>query len=125
MRTLSASHEHRSQSHRSPSHLRNLTNATDVAFLKYHYANQASYYATSADGFYFWNFRMGSGWDPRPTAEWPKGHQVGSSAANRSLPTYALTSWNFLELRAAGIIVPLASLEVTGRCACMRCAPPI
>ena len=92
--------------------------------MKYHYANQASYYATFANGLYFWNFRMGSGWDPRPTTEWPNGHQVGSSAANRSLPTYGLTSWNFLELLAHHIVVPLSTLGITGRCACTACAPP-
>lgn len=58
-------------------------------------------------GSFFWTLRMGSGWDPRPTATHPSGRQLPGSAANRSLPGYKFRVWSFLELAALGIATPL------------------
>ena len=103
--------------------LHDLTNPSDVAFLTKFYANQASYYQSQPNvvGCYFWNFRMGSGWDPRPTKDAPHGHHVDGASYNKSLHGFPLTSWSLLELAAHGVAVPFASLGITGRCQCNGC----
>lgn len=108
--------------------LHDLTNPGDVAFMKSFFANQASYYVTASQyaggkvvGAFYWNFRYGSGWDPLPTADAPHGRQTPGTSFNQSAGGYGFTSWNFLELAAHGVVVPLSSLAITGRCECDGC----
>ena len=58
-------------------------------------------------GHFFWTLRMGSGWDPRPTAEHPKGQQLPQSSAWSSLPAYPFKVWSMLEMGEKGIITPI------------------
>ena len=70
---------------------------------------------SAVSGAFFWTLRMGSGWDPRPTKEYPKGRQVGGSTAWKSLPGYPFPVWSLLEMAEAGVASPLN--EVTeGTC---------
>jgi hypothetical protein len=92
-----------------------------AAFLRLFYANQASQYLGGASGHFYWNFRMGSGWDPRPTDAAPRGRQLPGSSANRSLPGFRYPAWNFLELLERGIVRPLSSLNIRGLCDCDGC----
>ena len=59
-------------------------------------------------GHFFWTLRMGSGWDPRPTAAHPHGRQIGSSSASRSLSGYPFRVWSLLELAANHIATPMS-----------------
>jgi len=66
-------------------------------------------------GAFFWTLRMGSGWDPRPTADFPRGRQLDGSSAWRSLPSYPFAVWSLLEMAAAGVASPLnGSYDVCG-----------
>ena len=67
-------------------------------------------------GAYFWTLRMGSGWDPRPTAAHPRGRQLGGTSAWRSLGGYPFRVWSLLELAAAGVATPL-NRSYAGTCA--------
>ena len=108
--------------------LNNMSSAYDVAFMTQFFANQVSYYLSvkGVSGLYYWNFKMGSGWDPQPTATQPGGGYVPGAASGRSLPTYGLTSWSFLDLVLAGIARPPAELGLRARCECPICGshPP-
>ena len=105
-----------------------LTNASVVAHLKSLYANQMSLFgsrggdAPGAVGQHHWTLRMGSGWEPRPTAENPAGAQVPGSAWNKSLPSFSEAVWSLGELIRHGVAQPLAALNITGVCRCNGCS---
>lgn len=73
-------------------------------------------------GHFFWTLRMGSGWDPRPSAAHPHGRQVGGSSSSRSLKGYPFRVWSLLELARYGIATPLD--EPDSR-ACTAVAQPV
>mmetsp|Transcript_6402 Transcript_6402/g.14787 ORF Transcript_6402/g.14787 Transcript_6402/m.14787 type:complete len:495 (-) Transcript_6402:220-1704(-) len=58
-------------------------------------------------GAFFWTLRMGSGWDPRPTAASPRGAQVEGSSPSRALPGYPYSVWSLLEMAEIGVAGPL------------------
>ena len=58
-------------------------------------------------GAFFWTLRMGSGWDPRPTATSPNGRQANGTSAYRSKASYPFAVWSLLEMIEAGIASPL------------------
>jgi len=62
-------------------------------------------------GHFFWTLRMGSGWDPRPTRDFPHGRHVGSSSSSRSLAGYPFQVWSLLELASHGIVTSLAAAD--------------
>lgn len=66
-------------------------------------------------GAFYWTLRMGSGWDPRPTEQYPKGRQIEGTSAWQSLPDYPFRVWSYLEMIVEGIAIPLNS-TVTGLC---------
>ena len=105
-----------------------LTNATVVAHLKTLYANEMSLFgarggdAPGAVGQDHWTLRMGSGWDPRPTAEHPNGTQVEGSAWNASLPSFGEAVWSLGELIRHGVAQPLELLNISGVCRCNGCS---
>ena len=92
------------------------------------YANQMSLFSSrggagpGAVGQHHWALRMGSGWDPRPTADAPNGAQVAGTAWNQSLPGFGAAVWNLGELMRVGVAQPLSSLDVTGVCRCNGCS---
>jgi hypothetical protein len=55
-------------------------------------------------GAFYWSLRMGSGWDPRPTAQAPDGAQREGSSAWRSRDGYPFKVWSLLEMADAGIV---------------------
>jgi len=71
-------------------------------------------------GAFFWTLRMGSGWDPRPSAGYPNGRQVDDSTAWKSLAAYPFKVWSLLELSKAGIATQL-NLPYEGTCAKNKC----
>lgn len=56
----------------------NVDNPDVRAFLSKFFADQVSLWqaTTGVVGQFYWTARMGSGWEPRPTPEYPHGHQV-------------------------------------------------
>ena len=75
------------------------------------FAEQLSVYTDPSSaplsGHFFWTLRMGSGWDPRPTADFPHGRQIGRSSSDRSLEDFPFKVWSLLELAKHGITTPL------------------
>ena len=104
-----------------------LTDASVVAHLRTLYANQMSLFSARGGetpgcvGQHHWSARMGSGWDPRPSASNPNGFQVAGSAWDQSLPGFSPAVWNLGELVRVGVAQPLAALNVSGVCACAYC----
>lgn len=74
-----------------------------------------------AAGHFYWTARMGSGWDPRPSSSFPRGHQVNGTAHDQSRAAFTYSDWNFLELLRLGIAKPFDVLNVQGRCQCQGC----
>eukprot|EP00730_Choanoeca_flexa_P015912 TRINITY_DN7417_c0_g1_i3.p1 TRINITY_DN7417_c0_g1~~TRINITY_DN7417_c0_g1_i3.p1 ORF type:complete len:423 (+),score=87.59 TRINITY_DN7417_c0_g1_i3:214-1482(+) len=104
--------------------MNDINNQTVKAFLKVFFANQMSLLKASPDGLIghaYWSARMGSGWDPRPTDDHPKGHQVEGTNYKTSAKSFAYADWNLAELIRTGIAVPLTELEITGVCQCKGC----
>ena len=106
-----------------------LSDPTIVAHLRTLYANQMSLYSAGGGGSapgvvgqHHWALRMGSGWDPRPTASAPAGAQVEGSAWDTSLAGFGGAVWNLGELIRVGVAVPLSALSVTGVCRCAGCS---
>ena len=105
-----------------------LSNATIRGHLATLFANQMSSYAAQggvfpgAIGQHHWALRMGSGWDPRPTASAPMGAQVPGTAWDRSAAGFSAAVWNLGELVRVGVARPLAELKVTGVCECDGCS---
>lgn len=89
-----------------------LSDPATAAGLRQLYAKQLAAYTYASDaplvGHFFWTLRMGSGWDPRPTAEHPHGRQLHGSSSSRSLEGYPFAVWSMLELAAHGIATPLS-----------------
>jgi len=75
-------------------------------------------------GAFFWTLRMGSGWDPRPTAANPNGVQLKGTSAWKSLPFYPFQVWSLLEMATEGIATSL-SASYAGTCAKNRCHGPL
>ena len=104
-----------------------LSDPAVVAHLQTLYANQMSLFAASggtapgAAGQFHWTMRMGSGWDPRPTAKAPNGTQAAGSAWNKSLPDFGAAVWNLGELVRVGVAQPLSALNISGVCHCSGC----
>ena len=92
-----------------------------AAFLRRFYANQVSAYLTGAHGHFYWNLRMGSGWDPRPTADSPRGRQLPGSSAYNARPGFRFSAWSFLALLQRRIVRPPGELRVQGLCDCDGC----
>lgn len=92
------------------------------------YANQMSLFSARGGGSpgpvgqHHWALRMGSGWDPRPTASAPMGAQVPGTAWDRSAAGFSAAVWNLGELVRVGVARPLAELKVTGVCECNGCS---
>ncbi len=105
-----------------------LTNQTTVAHLTTLYANQMSLFsarggtAPGAVGQFSWTARMGSGWDPRPTADAPHGAQAPGTAWNQSRAGFWPSVWSLGDLMRVGVAAPLRELRVTGVCACAGCS---
>ena len=59
---------------------------------------------------------MGSGWDPRPTADAPNGQQLEGTSAWKSAAAYPFKVWSLLEMAAAGVATSLDTLP-EGVCA--------
>ena len=66
-------------------------------------------------GAFFWTLRMGSGWDPRPTEESPRGRQLPGSSAWHSLADYPYPVWSLLEMARLGVAAPL-DVSYAGTC---------
>ena len=98
-----------------------LDDAATAAFLRRFYANQVSAYLTGASGHFYWNLRMGSGWDPRPTPDSPRGRQLPGSSAYSARPGFRFSAWSFLALLQRGIVRPPGELRVQGLCDCDGC----
>lgn len=75
-------------------------------------------------GAFFWTLRMGSGWDPRPSEEFPHGRQVEGTSAWKSAFGYPFKIWSLLEMATEGIATPL-NLPYEGTCAKNRCHGPL
>ena len=58
-------------------------------------------------GAFFWTLRMGSGWDPRPSEEYPKGRQINGTSASKSVPGYPFQVWSLLEMARLGVATAL------------------
>lgn len=87
-----------------------------------HVHQMSLFFATPGSfGQYYWALRMGSGWDPRPSAQWPAGRQVPGSAWDTSLPGFGPTVWSLGELIRVGVAAPLSSLAIEGVCTCNGC----
>ena len=105
-----------------------LTDPAVVAHLRTLYANQMSLFSSrggnspGAVGQHHWTLRMGSGWEPRPSAENPSGGQVPGSAWNQSLPGFDDAVWSLGDLMRVGVAQPLKELNVTGICHCAGCS---
>lgn len=67
-------------------------------------------------GSFFWTLRMGSGWDPRPTATHPHGKQVGGTSGSKSADGYPFQVWSLLEMARLGVATPLDK-SYEGTCA--------
>ena len=67
-------------------------------------------------GAFYWTLRMGSGWDPRPTAAAPRGAQAPGSSAWRSRQGYPFAVWSLLEMAHAGIVPRMDAAAVAGAC---------
>ena len=80
---------------------------------------QLSVYSTSPGviGAFYWTLRMGSGWDPRPTAAAPNGRQREGSSAWRSRAGYPYRVWSLLEMASEGVLPErLDAAHVAGAC---------
>ena len=114
-----------------------LTDPGVLAHLRTLYANQMSLFSARSTGTpgpatsqqppgpvgqHHWSLRMGSGWDPRPTAAAPAGAQAAGSAWNQSLASFPFAVWNLGDLLRVGVARPLAQLSVTGVCRCDGCS---
>ena len=89
---------------------RDLDDPQTVHELRQLYREQLSLFSRKAPtvvGHFFWTLRMGSGWDPRPTASHPHGRQRDGSSASRSLPGYPFPVWSLMEMARLGIATPL------------------
>uniref|UniRef100_A0A7S2GNX6 glucan 1,3-beta-glucosidase n=1 Tax=Haptolina brevifila TaxID=156173 RepID=A0A7S2GNX6_9EUKA len=75
-------------------------------------------------GTFFWTLRMGSGWDPRPTADAPEGMQLKGTSASQSMPFYPFQVWSLLEMAKEGIATPFDK-SYEGTCAKNRCQGPL
>ena len=71
-------------------------------------------------GAFFWTLRMGSGWDPRPTEQYPHGRQLDGTSAWKSASGYPFKVWSLLEMGRVGIAGPLNG-KYEGTCAKNRC----
>ena len=67
---------------------------------------QLEVYSTdpSVVGSFYWTLRMGSGWDPRPTDQFPDGHQVDGTSVSSSLPGFRFKVWSLLEMAKHEIV---------------------
>jgi hypothetical protein len=83
-----------------------LENATTVRELRQLFNEQLSVYSSSPEvvGAFYWTLRMGSGWDPRPTADDPGPRQVNGTSASKSLPAFPFKVWSLLEMASHGIV---------------------
>lgn len=99
-----------------------LDDAETVAQLKHFYEEQLETFSSRKEirGSFFWTLRMGSGWDPRPTAEHPNGVQLAGTSAWKSYAAYPFKIWSLLEMKRAKIAGPLNGLYL-GTCAKNRC----
>ena len=70
------------------------------------FEEQKHIYTTSENviGSFYWTLRMGSGWDPRPTDEYPDGHQLEGTSDSSSLPGFPFKVWSLLEMAEHGIV---------------------
>ena len=70
------------------------------------FLEQLEVYSTSSSvvGAFYWTLRMGSGWDPRPTDEYPDGHQLEGTSDSSSLPGFPFKVWSLLEMAEHGIV---------------------
>ena len=96
-------------------------------FLTAMYANQIQNFyfhskTTELKGGYYWAARMGSGWQPIPSDEFPDGHQVTGSAYNTSLSTYPFCAWSLTELKRLNLILPINQMGLTSNSIC-DCGP--
>jgi len=73
------------------------------------YREQLAVFGTTdhMSGAFFWTLRMGSGWDPRPSAKFPHGQQLAGTSAWKSFPEYPFKVWSLLEMAEHGIATPL------------------
>ena len=69
-------------------------------------------------GAFFWTLRMGSGWDPRPTAEYPKGRQLEGTSSSQSFDGYRFQVWSLLEMAQMGIVTAIDK-SYDGTCAAL------
>ena len=95
---------------------RDLDDPATVAELRRLYREQLEQFARKPHvvGHFYWTLRMGSGWDPRPTADHPNGRHVDGSSPTRSLPGYPFRVWSLMEMAELGIATRLdASYEGT------------
>ena len=99
-----------------------LTDAATLRHLRQLFVEQLHLYSTSPGvvGSFFWTLRMGSGWDPRPTASHPYGRQLAGSSAAKSLPGYPYQVWSLLEMARLGVVTPLNASTLDGAKSCMR-----
>ena len=75
-------------------------------------------------GSFYWALRMGSGWDPRPTEDFPRGRQVDGTSSARSLRSFPFRVWSLLEMAKDGIATPLNAPPPEGTCALPPMSPP-
>ena len=69
-------------------------------------------------GAFFWMLRMGSGWDPRPTDDHPKGRQLHGTSASHSADGYPFQVWSLLEMARLGVATALDD-TYDGTCAAL------
>jgi hypothetical protein len=95
-----------------------LGHAPTVAHLRRLYDEQLAVYTRDPHvvGAFYWTLRMGSGWDPRPTAGAPDGRHVDGATPWRSLDGYPFKVWSLLEMAAASIAGPLDGSHLDGAC---------
>ena len=90
------------------------------------YEEQKYIFTTSENvvGSFYWALRMGSGWDPRPTEDFPRGRQVDGTSSARSLRSFPFRVWSLLEMAKDGIATPLNAPPPEGTCALPPMSPP-
>eukprot|EP00039_Didymoeca_costata_P024388 m.10163 g.10163 ORF g.10163 m.10163 type:complete len:552 (+) comp4211_c0_seq1:182-1837(+) len=100
-----------------------LTNPQVVGNLTVLWGNQISLYATTSGvvGNFHWALRMGSGWQPSPSSQYPNGHQIAGTDWDHSLPGFGPAVWNMGELIRVGVATPMHKLNITGLCQCSTC----
>jgi hypothetical protein len=101
--------------HDAPLDLSDVTVRRELAQL---FEEQKLIFTTSRNvvGSFFWTLRMGSGWDPRPTSDFPWGRQLEGTDAARSLPGFPFQVWSLLEMAERGIASPLNAPAPPGTC---------